>query len=284
MTREELIARVQAVAQQLGRTTLGRRAFLRAAGIGMTTVGKHFDRWSELCAAAGIQAHRTRTPIPEDEIFDEMRKTFLDLGGVVPLARFERSFKFTRNIFQRRGWGWRGALLRLRGWLEKHDPAFPYLDQLPTEVAPPKRRPASPRKRTPPIDVHAPIGARLMGERIDFGPLVHAPVNELGVVALFALVAGDLGYAIELLNPGFPDCEAKRRVPGNRWERVRIEFEYQSGTFVRHGHDRTGCDLIVCWEDNWKPDKIEVLELRSVIATLRGRLAPEATETLAIKG
>ena len=29
-------------------------------------------------------------------------------------------------------------------------------------------------------------------------------------------------------------------------ERVRIEFEYQSKSFIDHGHDATQCDIIVC--------------------------------------
>jgi hypothetical protein len=117
--------------------------------------------------------------------------------------------------------------------------------------------------------VHAPVGVRLMGEPLGFGPMANAPVNEMGVLALFVLVAERLGYSIELLNPRFPDLEVRRRVPGNRWERMLAELEYRSSNFLAHRHDRMGCQLIVCWEADWRPNDIEVLELRSVVAALQ---------------
>src|SRR5438067_12099626 len=38
--------------------------------------------------------------------------------------------------------------------------------------------------------------------------------------------------------------------PG-RWQRVRIEFEFESKSFYQHGHPLNGCDVIVCWRHNW---------------------------------
>ena len=38
--------------------------------------------------------------------------------------------------------------------------------------------------------------------------------------------AAELGYRIETVATGFPDCTARRHVGGGRWEGVRVEFEY----------------------------------------------------------
>lgn len=86
----------------------------------------------------------------------------------------------------------------------------------------------------------------------------------------FGVVAFDLGYVVEGVGTGYPDCEAKRCVSssGDIWERVRVEFEFRSRNFQTHGHDPADCDVIVCWEDNWPECPLEVLELRSVIANL----------------
>ncbi len=84
------------------------------------------------------------------------------------------------------------------------------------------------------------------------------------------MICGELGYVVEIVKPGFPDCEAKRQLRGGTWQRVRIEFEFRSRTFRTHGHDPGQCDLIVCWENNWPDCPLEVLELK---AALR-RLAP----------
>lgn len=105
----------------------------------------------------------------------------------------------------------------------------------------------------------------LLGEPLNFRGLQHAPINEQGVVFLFGMVCKELGYLIEAVHTGFPDCEGKRQVDNHRWQRVRIEFEFKSSSFLRHGHNPDLCDLIVCWEHDWRECPLEVLELKKAI-------------------
>ena len=113
-------------------------------------------------------------------------------------------------------------------------------------------------------------GKTRFGSFLNFRGLQHAPINEQGVVFLFGMVAFELGYVVESVATGFPDCEAKRRIKGSTeaWERIRIEFEYQSKSFIDHGHDATQCDIIVCWKHNWPECPLEVLDLSSAIENL----------------
>src|SRR5207245_5743405 len=100
-----------------------------------------------------------------------------------------------------------------------------------------------------------------------FRGLRHEPVNEQGVVLLFGMLAKELGYVVEAVQTGFPDCEAMRKITPERWQRVHIEFEFESRNFRDHGHPPTGCDVIVCWRHNWDdcPEGIiEVVELSSI--------------------
>ncbi|HSM76770.1 MAG TPA: hypothetical protein VLT57_04060 [Bryobacteraceae bacterium] len=116
-------------------------------------------------------------------------------------------------------------------------------------------------------------GRPLMGARVSLESPAHEPVNEMGVVFLFGMVAHRLGFVVEALQSGFPDCEAKLEVEPGRWQHVRIEFEYESRKFREHRHDTSQCDMIVCWMHNWPgcPAGIQVLELRRVFAAdLRG--------------
>jgi len=108
------------------------------------------------------------------------------------------------------------------------------------------------------------------GAPLDFNGLRHEPVNEQGVVLLFGMLARKLGYVVEAVQTGFPDCEAKRRISAERWERVIIEFEFESRNFRDHGHPVDGCDVIVCWRHNWQecPTHLEVVELSSAIESL----------------
>ncbi|MFC1876847.1 hypothetical protein ACFL2E_06210 [Thermodesulfobacteriota bacterium] len=106
------------------------------------------------------------------------------------------------------------------------------------------------------------------GELINFRGLRHAPINENGVIYLFGMVSHEIGFMVEAVHAAFPDCEAKRHIGENRYQRVRIKFEYKSSNFKSHGYDLAGADMIVCWIHDWPDCPLEVLELRSAIEKL----------------
>ncbi len=96
------------------------------------------------------------------------------------------------------------------------------------------------------------------------------PVNELGVVYLFGVLHDTFDFKIESIQAGFPDCIARRQITKEKWEELRIEFEFESKSFAAHKHDIDGVDIIVCWKHNWRdcPEKIEVIELSKMIKDL----------------
>lgn len=110
---------------------------------------------------------------------------------------------------------------------------------------------------------------RVFGDKIHFKSLSCAPVNELGVVYLFGVLHETFDFKIESIQAGFPDCIARRRISPNKWEEIRIEFEYDSASFQAHKHNPDGVDVIVCWTHNWEkcPKRIEIVELSSLLTT-----------------
>jgi hypothetical protein len=108
----------------------------------------------------------------------------------------------------------------------------------------------------------------IVGDLINFRGLVYSPVNEDGVIFLFGRVVDDLHMYIEEIKPGFPDCVA-RQFTGKGWERILIEFEYLASNFKGHGHNVDGCDMIVCWENDWKDCPIRVIELKFEIQEMK---------------
>lgn len=66
----------------------------------------------------------------------------------------------------------------------------------------------------------------------------------------------------------YADAKARRRTTKG-WKDVWIEFEYRSSQFKIHKHDPKECDIIVCWEHDWKVCPIEVIELKSEIQKLK---------------
>jgi len=113
---------------------------------------------------------------------------------------------------------------------------------------------------------------RIVGPRSQIPDLVYEPVNEQGVIFLFAKYHKELGIEyIEGIQQGFPDAFGRRKTGRTEYEPVDIEFEYRSLDFKNHQHDPNQCDLIVCWEHNWKECPIEVIELKSTLAELLER-------------
>lgn len=110
----------------------------------------------------------------------------------------------------------------------------------------------------------------LMGAPTQLPGLAHEPVNEMGVLVLFAMLSRQLGFIIDAVQAGFPDLLARMEVQPGRWQPVRVEVEYESRNFKRHGHDARQCDLIVCWRHNWTncPPNLQVLELSKIVTQL----------------
>jgi hypothetical protein len=104
----------------------------------------------------------------------------------------------------------------------------------------------------------------IVGDAINFRGMIYGPVNELGVVALFAKVCEEMGFIVEEIRAEYPDCVARQRIKRG-WERIAIEFEYRSSNFLRHGHDPALCDLIVCWEHDWQQSPVRVLALKEYV-------------------
>ncbi|HEY1528775.1 MAG TPA: hypothetical protein VGH51_21335 [Candidatus Angelobacter sp.] len=110
----------------------------------------------------------------------------------------------------------------------------------------------------------------LMGAPTQLPGLAHEPVNEMGVLVLFAMLSRQLGFILDAVQSAFPDLLARMEVAPGRWQPVRIEVEYLSSSFRRHGHDARQCDLIVCWRHDWKncPPNLQVLELSKIVKQL----------------
>jgi hypothetical protein len=268
MDKASLIQKLKAFAKARGKSVV-KGEFIAETGISHYFIKQHFRGWRAYCKAAGVKSSWEDRALSEDELFAAMKETFLKLGGITSRSQFFASYRYCDSMITRRLGGWTRALINFRKWCDKKAPDFPYLALLPTSAS---RLPTNVREmkghwRVP--GVAAPHLRELVGDRLDFRAMARAPLTETGVVALFGMIAQDLGFEIEALRPSFPDCEARRRVAPGRWRRVAIEFELKSANFKSHGHDVEGCDLIVCWEHNWPGCPLEVIELKSQLEKLR---------------
>ena len=270
MDKVTIITEMRRVAAEIGTKVLPMSEFQSRTGLSGWQIYKHFASWNEAVEAADLTPTHTGR-IDDAELFREMKDVFMELGGVCTWRKFNHLCKYSLNVYRRHFGKWKTTLLAFKAWIIESGEDFPFLDQLPSEVS---LRKAEERIVIEKEELKAaswsPLGTMTYGAFLNFRGLQHAPVNEQGVVFLFGMVCYELGFVVEAVRTSYPDCEAKRRVKGkpNTWERVRIEFEYFSSHFRNHGHDPNGCDVIVCWQNDWPECPLEVIELKTAIQTL----------------
>lgn len=276
-SRENLLKMIREAFAGSNSEWMSRKRFLQEAELKDSDLFRHFASWSEAVAAAGIDQRPYNQKISIDELFEDWGNLVRRERAIPTRNRYKIDGGFSPGVFESNFGPWSEIPRRFREWaLEKREWAD-VLAILPPEApheeaAPTSGRPAAASLRMrDPFSRHRRLNDRpTYGDPVDFRGLRHAPVNENGVVFLFGMVARELGYSVEAIQIGFPDCEAKRQLAPGKWQRVRIEFEFESRNFVEHGHDPSGCDVLVCWNHNWAdaPDSLEIVELRKVISSL----------------
>lgn len=263
LSKEQLIEKMKHEARKAGTKHLKLQDFKKHTRISDRPIYRLFPGgWIQALKAAGLKPDPGyNIKIPDEALFDDYFKVVNDMQGRFPnYPQFARRSKYSIGVYEHRFGNFtefrKHAIQHgiAKGWI-KPEATQPSIENL--------RVNASPKEQS-----YKPLDDRpVLGEKIDFRGLLHAPVNEQGVVYLFGMLSRDLGFVVESVQSSFPDCKAKRRLKDNRWQRVRIEFEHKSSNFVLHKHDITKCDLIVCWEHDWKDCPLEVISLKNYTKT-----------------
>ena len=279
--KQQIINAINEIAKRIGRPPT-RAEFISRSGISLHFVLRSFPAWSEAIRAAGLRPYTLNVKIADGALLKDWGKvvrrnrSILRNRGRLPRHIYRHQGKYNPHTLANRFGGWSFVPRAFRTFAKGKREWADVLALLPACVA---RTPVSKDARwrlnegsafsiAPKPFQHAPLKDRAAyGNPTDFRGLRHEPVNEQGVVLLFGMLAEKLGYMVETVQNGFPDCEAKRRIGPERWQRVQIEFEFESKNFREHGHPMNGCDVIVCWRHNWEdcPKNIEVVELSEVI-------------------
>lgn len=275
--QDEVLNAIRAAAQSLGRPP-SRSEFKSLSGMTEYQVLKYFPSWREAVRAAGLEPHSTNIPIDPSVLLEDWGEFVRSMRQIPTRTQYRRDGTYSPGVFDKRFGPWSAVPAKFREFAADKPEWADVVALLPIENARPPiatYEPYGPNSgiATPVATIHRHTkldNRPTYGNPIDFRGLRHEPVNEQGVVFLFGMVARELGYHVEAVQTGYPDCEAKRQVDAGKWQRVRIEFEFESRNFRDHGHSPTGCDIIVCWRHNWPdcPPNLEVVELSAVIQTL----------------
>ena len=270
--KQHILDSIRAIAKGLGRAPT-RLEFVGLAKISEYFVSQCFPSWNDAVRSAGLHPNTLNVRLEDSELLKDWGETVRTNRAIPARRAYRRVGKYDPRTLERRFGPWSSLPDVFLNFAKDNPEWADVLALLPVPVL--KQDHGSNNGLPCPIlskkARHVPLKDRATyGNPTRFRGLRHEPVNEQGVVLLFGMLAKELGYVIETVQTGFPDCEAKRQVGPERWQRVDIEFEFESRSFRDHGHPSTGCDVIVCWRHNWDecPQSIEILELSSIIKSL----------------
>jgi hypothetical protein len=271
MTREEVIAVIKQATAELGRVP----SFDNLVKTGKLTkhdIRKNFGGYKGALAVCGVGFNRQGYRLEMKDLFVDWASVVRQLGKIPSVMEYEMHSKYSLKPLTKHFGGWLRVPAGLVDFAKAERLEEEWKDVLELVAANALRLPTRPwasmwRSSTP-------SRSRILKDEPIYGPpmgdpyLLLAPTNELGVIFLFGAVCRKLGYAMLRIQPGYPDGEAMREVAPEQWQRVKIEFEFESRNFLQHRHDPKKCHVIVCWKHNWADCPLEVIELRSVVKGL----------------
>ena len=100
---------------------------------------------------------------------------------------------------------------------------------------------------------------------------MNIPRNETETIELFEDLAKYHGWRIVWrTTTSTPDAMIAKGTG-----ELLAEFEHRSKNFKKHGHDPNCCDLVICWQHNWRDCPLPVWDLREYALALIRRLDGE---------
>jgi hypothetical protein len=293
MTKQGVIAAVLECAEKLGRVP-SHTELMKNSSVSRKQIRWHFGAYAQLLRECKLEGSGSGYKVEMDELFRDWAGIASELKKIPTIAEYERVSQYSVRPLITRFGSWTQAPHGLKqyaeeqGWTEEWKEVLEIIDAQGEERRGGARRSAVGQGQDSAgeagkstveaglVNTHPGLDnlRRRRAGRPAYGPLMRpyplicGPVNEMGVVYLFGAVAEKLGFVVLRIQQEFPDCEALMQVEEDRWELVRIEFEYESRNFLKHMHDSKDCDLIVCWRHNWPECPLDVVELKRELPKL----------------
>ncbi len=279
MTKDELKAAIVASMAKLGHVP-SRADLNKQAGVTPRNIRKHFGSYQRALEACGLERNGAGKKVPMQALFQDWTGIARKLKKVPTLLEYEQMSRYSNRPLLRIYGTWTNVPDGMKLYIEGQGLADEYKDVLDAIENRTTRESGVPKVSAPTWAPKILKDRPMYGPLLEGCPLVFAPTNEAGVLYLFGVMSERLGFYVLLVQAAFPDCQAMRVVAENRLQPVKIELEYQSLNFLKHMHEVTGADLIVCWEHNWPECPLEVLELKSLVKQFGGRLPETEKQNL----
>lgn len=278
---QEILSAIRSAARDLGRAPT-RSEFARLSGISHFKVLARFSSLREAVLEAGLEPNPQGLRIASAALLEDWAMVARRLSKVPSRSQYLRHGRYSAGVFTLRFRSWTATPGNFRRFALENGLEETWSDVLrliadagfardaaadaSCDAGAPAPLPSGPAANAPEPRAFL-RGRAVLGAPLSLPGLAYEPANETGVVFLFGMLAHRLGFRVESLQAAFPDCEAARQIQPGKWQRVRIEFEYESRNFLTHRHPAGECDVIVCWRHNWPecPENLDVVELRKIV-------------------
>jgi len=216
--KQHILDSIRAIARGLGRAPT-RSEFVALAKISEYFVTQCFPSWNDAVRSAGLHANTMNVKLEDSELLKDWGEIVRSNRAIPARRAYRRVGKYDPRTLERRFGPW-SSLPEVFLNFSKDKPEWADVVALLPARAPNHEHesngasafPIQPKKTR-----HMPLKDRATyGNPTHFRGLRHEPVNEQGVVLLFGTLAKELGYMIEVVQTGFPDCEAMRQVTPER--------------------------------------------------------------------
>ena len=267
MTKEQLMAAITEITEKLGHVP-SYAELMKTGKVSGRQIVKHFATYTRALRACNLERSTGGHKVPLEKLFLDWARVVRELKKIPSKAEYEHKGKHSDTPLKTRFGSWGQVPRYLRRYMEEQGLTEEWKDVMELIREYEQGQDGMEMAATAECEHKKP---RVMTDRPVYGPLIrpypmiHGPINENGVLYLFGTVSARLGFVVTLIQGAFPDCYAMRLVDVDRWQPVRIEFEYESRNFLRHMHDPKGCDIIVCWKHNWPECPLEVIELSKIV-------------------
>jgi hypothetical protein len=268
MSRDEVINVIRQATEELGHVP-SMNELVTTNRLRRYDLRKHFAVYTSALEACGLTRHGQGYELSLATLFADWSGLVRQLGKSPTMAEYAVYGRYSPKALSRHFGGWADIPPGMAQYAREHGlegSTKDVLEIVARQVGAERDATSTFRRNTRPI-----LRPGLMkGEPVYGAPTVDAhlmlaPTNEQGVVFLFGAMARKLGFVVLRIQPGYPDCEALREMGPGQWQRVWIEFEYESRNFLLHGHRPEKCHLIVCWRHNWEESPLEVIELGTAV-------------------
>lgn len=293
-SKEEAVAAIRACAAKLGRAPTMKQ-LKEETGVNEKVVYRRFGNYAKALSACGLVGRGAGFTLSTRPLFEQWAAIVREMGAIPTESEYEAHSRRNGNPIRKRFGYWTEVPAGMVQYAVANGLEEQWADvlEMAKRYRPEERKRRQAAYRSPSL-CSAPQVLKdrpLYGAPLNIPGMSFAPVNEMGVVFLFGLMANSLGFIVTWIGSEFPDCEVFREVEPGRWQRTLAEFEFLSRNFLAHGHNPEECDLIVCWEHNWKECPLQVLELKKFFTfqqvktetTAAGVYGPQAHSAISLQ-